>query len=193
MKIKNPKLIQVAGFESQFPKSHLKEVAFVGRSNVGKSSFINTIFNRKNLAKTSEKPGKTRTINFYNGDDKLIFVDLPGYGYARASKSDQEKWAKLINTYLHGRENLIEVFLLVDSRHKPSKEDQQMYEWIRAFGFSGYVILTKCDKLSKNKISKSIKLVGETLDVPGDMIIPFSKLDKGNVSIFMDILDDIIK
>lgn len=193
MKIKNPKLIQVAGFSSQFPNTNLKEIAFAGRSNVGKSSFINSIFNRKALAKTSQKPGKTRTINFYSGDDKIIFVDLPGYGYATVSKKEQDKWASLINEYLHNRENLEEVFLLVDGRHKPTALDQQMYDWILASGFSGYVIATKCDKLSKNKLKKSLKEIENTLDVDEEMIIPFSSIDKRNVDKFMQLVDEIIE
>ena len=123
MKFKSIELEQVAGFKSQWPAEYIEEIAFVGRSNVGKSSFINTFLGRKNLAKTSSKPGKTRTINFYNIDNKFRLVDLPGYGYAKVSKAEKAKWDKLINEYLHQRENLKEVFLLVDIRHEPTALD----------------------------------------------------------------------
>lgn len=195
MKINNPQLVQVAGFQSQFPQSNLKEIAFAGRSNVGKSTFINSIFNSKSLAKTSSTPGKTRTINFYNVDDKIMFVDLPGYGYAKASRNEQDKWADLINEYLHERELLKEVFLVIDARHKPSELDVQMYDWIKENGFTGYVIATKSDKLSNNKLNNSLKVIRETLDIDKDrdIIIPYSSVSKKNKNVFLSLLDEIIK
>ena len=135
MKIKNIELEQVAGFKAQWPKDNLSEIAFVGRSNVGKSSFINSFSNRKAIARTSSKPGKTRTINFYRVNDSFRLVDLPGYGFAKVSKAEKAKWDKLINEYLHDRENLKEVFLIVDIRHEPTALDKQMYEWIIDSGY----------------------------------------------------------
>ena len=143
MKIISSELEQIAAIISQYPDSNLKEVAFAGRSNVGKSSFINAFINRKNLARTSSKPGKTRTVNFYKINNSFRLVDLPGYGYAQVSKSEKEKWGVIIETYLSNRENLCEVILIVDIRHAPSKEDVMMYNWLLEYGFSGYVIATK--------------------------------------------------
>lgn len=148
------RLEKIAALPEQYPPSDLGEIAFAGRSNVGKSSLINSLIQRKNLARTSSKPGKTRTVNFYNVDDAFRLVDLPGYGYASVSKAEKEKWAETIETYLHQRENLYEVILVVDSRHEPTVQDKQMYEWILHLGFTGFVVATKTDKLSKNKLNK---------------------------------------
>ena len=140
MKIISSELEKIAGIISQYPQINLEEIAFVGRSNVGKSSFINAFLNRKNLARTSSKPGKTRTVNFYNVNNDFRLVDLPGYGYAKVSKSEKEKWKEIIETYLSNRENLLEVILIVDIRHAPSKEDVIMYNWLLEYGFTGYVL-----------------------------------------------------
>lgn len=175
MKVIKAELDRVAVMEAQYPKDPLAEIAFAGRSNVGKSSFINSMLNRKNLARTSSKPGKTRTINFYKINDKFRLVDLPGYGYARVSKEEKEKWGHIIEEYLNTRENLREVVLIVDIRHKPTQDDVMMYDWIRHFGFGEFVIATKSDKIKKSQLVKNLKLIKETLGVEDlSKIIPYS-------------------
>lgn len=182
MKIISSELEKIAGIISQYPQINLKEIAFVGRSNVGKSSFINAFLNRKNLARTSSKPGKTRTVNFYNVNNDFRLVDLPGYGYAKVSKSEKEKWKEIIETYLSNRENLLEVILIVDIRHAPSKEDVLMYNWLLEYGFTGYVIATKMDKISKGRLNKHIKIIKETLKIKdSNLILPFSSDSKWNL------------
>lgn len=182
MKIISSELEKIAGIISQYPQINLKEIAFVGRSNVGKSSFINAFLNRKNLARTSSKPGKTRTVNFYNVNNDFRLVDLPGYGYAKVSKSEKEKWKEIIETYLSNRENLLEVILIVDIRHAPSKEDVIMYNWLLEYGFTGYVIATKMDKISKGRLNKHIKIIKETLKIKdSNLILPFSSDSKSNL------------
>lgn len=182
MKIISSELEKIAGIISQYPQINLKEIAFVGRSNVGKSSFINAFLNRKNLARTSSKPGKTRTVNFYNVNNDFRLVDLPGYGYAKVSKSEKEKWKEIIETYLSNRENLLEVILIVDIRHAPSKEDVLMYNWLLEYGFTGYVIATKMDKISKGRLNKHIKIIKETLKIKdSNLILPFSSESKSNL------------
>ncbi len=193
MKFNQIELEQVAGFKSQWPMENLEEIAFVGRSNVGKSSFINTFLGRKNLARTSSKPGKTRTINFYNIDNKFRLVDLPGYGYAKVSKAEKAKWDKLINEYLHDRENLKEVFLLVDIRHEPTALDVQMYDWIIDSGFTGFVIATKYDKISKNKLSKHIKAIKNKLNINDEgLIFAYSSENKHNLSVINEQVEVIV-
>ena len=193
MKFNQIQLEQVAGFKSQWPGENLEEIAFVGRSNVGKSSFINAFLGRKNLAKTSSKPGKTRTINFYNIDNKFRLVDLPGYGYAKVSKAEKAKWDKLINEYLHDRENLKEVFLLVDIRHDPTALDIQMYDWIIDSGFTGFVIATKYDKISKNKLSKHIKAIKNKLNIDDEgLIFAYSSENKHNLSVIHEQVEVIV-
>ena len=193
MKFNKIELEQVAGFKSQWPKECIEEIAFVGRSNVGKSSFINAFLGRKNLAKTSSKPGKTRTINFYNIDNKFRLVDLPGYGYAKVSKTEKAKWDKLINEYLHQRENLKEVFLLVDIRHEPTQLDLQMYEWILESGFTGFVIATKYDKISKNQLSKHIKAIKNKLNINDEgLIFAYSSENKHNLSVINEQVEVIV-
>lgn len=193
MKFKNIELEQVAGFKSQWPAENLEEIAFVGRSNVGKSSFINAFLGRKNLAKTSSKPGKTRTINFYNIDNKFRLVDLPGYGYAKVSKAEKAKWDKLINEYLHERENLKEVFLLVDIRHEPTNLDLQMYNWIIESGFTGFIIATKYDKISRNQLHKHIKQIMKKLDVADEgLIFAYSSETGHNIGVINEQVEVII-
>ncbi|MFO3716681.1 ribosome biogenesis GTP-binding protein YihA/YsxC [Anaerococcus cruorum] len=193
MKFNQIELEQVAGFKSQWPAENLEEIAFVGRSNVGKSSFINAFLGRKNLARTSSKPGKTRTINFYNIDNKFRLVDLPGYGYAKVSKAEKAKWDKLINEYLHDRENLKEVFLLVDIRHEPTALDVQMYDWIIDSGFTGFVIATKYDKISKNKLSKHIKAIKNKLNINDEgLIFAYSSENKHNLSVINEQVEVIV-
>lgn len=163
MKIKQSKFVTSAVKQDQYPESDLPEIAVVGRSNVGKSSLINMLLNRKNLARTSSTPGKTQLINFFDIDGKFTLVDLPGYGYARVSKEQKKTWGTIIETYLKNRKNLLEVILLVDLRHKPTAEDIQMYEWIKSYGFNGIVVGTKHDKIKKSQLQKHIKVVREAL------------------------------
>lgn len=182
MKIISSDLHAIAVQREQYPEDELPEIAFAGRSNVGKSSFINSMINRKNLARTSGKPGKTRTINFYIINDSFRFVDLPGYGYARVSKSEQEKWGTIIETYLSNRKNLKEIVLIVDIRHSPTEQDVTMYKWIRSFGYDGIVVATKADKISKGNIQKHIKIIKEKLGVEDkSLIIPYSSINKTNI------------
>ncbi|BFL72828.1 MULTISPECIES: ribosome biogenesis GTP-binding protein YihA/YsxC [Anaerococcus] len=193
MKFKSIELEQVAGFKSQWPDRSIEEIAFVGRSNVGKSSFINAFLGRKNLARTSSKPGKTRTINFYNIDSKFRLVDLPGYGYAKVSKVEKSKWDKLINEYLHQRENLKEVFLLVDIRHDPTDLDCKMYEWIIDSGFTGFVIATKYDKISKNQLHKHINAIKKKLNIEDEgLIFAYSSENKHNLGVIHEQVEVII-
>ena len=175
MVIKNVSLETVIGVTSKIPDNQLPEIAFAGKSNVGKSSLINALMNRKSLARTSAQPGKTQTINFYNINDELYFVDLPGYGYAKVSQQEKEKWGKMIEKYLHRSKVLQAVFLLVDIRHEPSANDRQMYEWILANGYHPTVIATKLDKINRSQIAKQVKLVKQGLGVDKDtIVIPFS-------------------
>lgn len=182
MKIISSDLHAIAVEPQGYPQDNLPEIAFVGRSNVGKSSFINSMINRKNLARTSGKPGKTRTINFYIINENFRFVDLPGYGYAQVSKTEQEKWREIIETYLSTRENLKEVVLIVDIRHSPTEQDVVMYNWIKSFGFDGIVLATKADKISKGSLQKNVKIIKEKLGVEDPkLIIPYSAVKKTNM------------
>ncbi|MDY3118727.1 MAG: ribosome biogenesis GTP-binding protein YihA/YsxC [Peptoniphilus sp.] len=191
MKIRKCDLETVAVKKEQYPSEELPEFAFCGRSNVGKSSFINAMLGRKNLARTSGKPGKTRTINFYRINDDVRLVDLPGYGYAVASKQEQDAWAKTINEYLENRENLAELILLVDMRHEPSVKDKEMYGWMLENGFAGLVVATKADKLSKNQQHKATGLIRKALHVPyEDLIVPYSAVTKENVDVLWEIIED---
>ncbi|WP_019138948.1 MULTISPECIES: ribosome biogenesis GTP-binding protein YihA/YsxC [Peptoniphilus] len=194
MKINKADLEKVAVEEKQYPKENLPEFAFAGRSNVGKSSFINAMLNRKNLARTSSTPGKTRTINFYKVNDDLRLVDLPGYGYAKIAKSEKEKWAGIINRYLENRENLLETILLVDIRHEPTALDKQMYDYILDSGFSGIVIATKKDKIKRSQVDKQISLIAKKLGVEHrENIIPFSSTKKDEVQDMWFIFEDMIR
>ena len=175
MVIKQVSLETVCGITNKLPENEKGEVAFAGKSNVGKSSLINGLINRKALARTSAQPGKTQTINFYNVNDALYLVDLPGYGYARVSQTEKEKWGKLIERYLHESGQLRAVFLLVDIRHEPGENDRTMYEWICSNGYEPIIIATKLDKIKRSQIQKQMKLIREGLSVrPGTLIIPFS-------------------
>lgn len=193
MKISKAELEKVAVLEKQYPLANLPEFAFAGRSNVGKSSFINAMLNRKNLARTSSTPGKTRTINFYKVNDSLRLVDLPGYGYAKVSKTEKEKWAGIINRYLENRENLLETILLVDIRHEPTDLDKQMYDYIIDSGFSGIVIATKKDKIKKSQLEKHISVIAKKLGVEHrENIIPFSSSEKNEVKDMWFIFEDMM-
>ncbi len=178
MNLHNASLKISAVNSKQYPKEGYMEFAFAGRSNVGKSSLINKLLNRKSLARVSGTPGKTATINFYNIDDTIFLVDLPGYGYAQCSKSETEKWGKMMEDYLANREPLIQTILLVDSRHKPTKDDIQMCEWIRHYHDRVIVVATKMDKLKKREIEPNLELIWETLNLgEDDILVPFSTQD----------------
>jgi GTP-binding protein len=179
MVIKQVNLETVCGITSKLPENELPEVAFAGKSNVGKSSLINGLMNRKALARTSAQPGKTQTINFYNINQELYLVDLPGYGYAKVSQSEKEKWGKLIERYLHGSKQLRAVFLLIDIRHDPGANDKMMYDWICSNGYEPIIIATKLDKINRSQIQKQIKAIRQGLQVrPGTQILPFSAKTK---------------
>ena len=175
MVIKNVNLEIVCGVTSKVPDTAYAEVAFAGKSNVGKSYLINALMNSKALARTSAQPGKTQTINFYNINDAMYLVDLPGYGYAKASEEVKAKWGKMIENYLHTSKQLKAVFLLIDIRHDPSANDRMMYEWMVYQGFAPIIIATKLDKIKRSQIQKNVKAIREGLNVqPGTTIIPFS-------------------
>lgn len=179
MIIKNVDLETVCGIDSPLPENDKPEIAFVGRSNVGKSSLINALMNRKSLARTSSQPGKTRTINFYNINDLIYLVDLPGYGYANVSKREQEKWGKMIEKYLVTSKQLMGIFVLIDIRHEPTENDVIMYNWIEHFNYHPVIIATKLDKIKRSQRQKNLKVIREKLGMPSDaLIFPFSAQTK---------------
>ena len=187
----NIDLIISAVQEAQYPDTGLSEVALSGRSNVGKSSFINSMIGRKNMARTSQQPGKTQTLNFFNIDDQLIFVDVPGYGYAKVSKSQREKFGKMIEEYLTKRESLKLVIQLVDLRHNPTEDDVLMYNYLKHFDIPTLVICTKEDKIAKGKIQKHIKNIKEKLDLdPDDTIISYSSIQNTKQQQRWDLIAD---
>ncbi|MFT3982751.1 MAG: ribosome biogenesis GTP-binding protein YihA/YsxC [Lachnospiraceae bacterium] len=194
MKIKNVNLETVCGVTSTLPANTLPEVAFAGKSNVGKSSLINALMNRKSLARTSAQPGKTQTINFYNINSELYFVDLPGYGYAKVSKEEKERWGKMIENYLHGSGQLKAVFLLIDIRHEPSVNDRNMYDWILKNGFQPIIIATKLDKINRSQITKNVKVIRSTLGMNKEsVIIPFSASTKQGREAIYETIDQILE
>ncbi len=175
MVIKSLNLETVCGITSTLPDNILPEVAFAGKSNVGKSSLINALMNRKSYARTSQQPGKTQTINFYNINNCMYYVDLPGYGFAKVSKEVQEKWGKMIENYLHSSKVLKAVFLLIDIRHEPSSNDVNMYQWILGQGYQPVIIATKLDKINRSQIQKNVKVIKQKLGcVKNTVVIPFS-------------------
>lgn len=179
MVIKSINLETVCGITSALPDNDRPEVAFAGKSNVGKSSMINALMNRKSYARISATPGKTQTVNFYNINDELYLVDLPGYGYARVSDKEKEQWGRMIERYLHGSSQLREVFLLIDIRHEPSANDRLMYQWIVDQGYEPVIIATKLDKIKRSQVQKHVKMLKEGLAlVPGTTVIPFSSVTK---------------
>ena len=193
MKITKAELERIAVNKKQYPEEDLFEIAFAGRSNVGKSSFINSMVNRNNLARTSGKPGKTRTINFYNINEQFRFVDLPGYGYAQVSKKEKDKWGYIIEEYLNNRKNLVEVVLLVDIRHEPTEQDLMMYNWIKTFDFTGIVIATKADKISKGKYQANMKDIKNKLKIKDtNLIMPYSSLKKTNKDMVWQRFEEIL-
>lgn len=179
MVIKNINLETVCGITSKLPENEKPEIAFAGKSNVGKSSLINALMNRKSYARISATPGKTQTINFYNINEEMYLVDLPGYGYAKVSEQEKIQWGKLIERYLNKSQQLKAVFLLVDIRHAPSANDAMMYEWIVSQGYHPIIIATKLDKIKRSQIAKNVKILKEGLHlVPGTKVIPFSSETK---------------
>ncbi|MBO5291851.1 MAG: YihA family ribosome biogenesis GTP-binding protein [Lachnospiraceae bacterium] len=179
MIIKKVSLETVCGITSKLPDNMLPEIAFAGKSNVGKSSLINALMNRKSLARTSAQPGKTQTINFYNINNEMYFVDLPGYGYAKAAEEVKAKWGKMIERYLHQSKQLRAVFLLIDIRHEPGANDRNMYDWILHQGYEPVIIATKLDKINRSQIQKHVKMLKDGLKVEkGTVVIPFSAQTK---------------
>lgn len=194
MIIKNVSLETVCGVTSKLPQSKYPEAAFAGKSNVGKSSLINALMNRKSLARTSAQPGKTQTINYYNINDSLYFVDLPGYGYAKTSACVREQWGRMIENYLHKSKQLKQVFLLVDIRHEPTENDRIMYRWICENGYKPVIIATKLDKINRSQTQKQLKLIRIGLEAEeGAVIIPFSAQTKQGREEIYEILDRIVE
>lgn len=189
MIIRNVSLDIVCGYTSKLPDTGRPEVAFAGKSNVGKSSLINALMNRKALARTSSQPGKTQTINFYNINEAIYLVDLPGYGFARTSAAEKQKWGVMIERYLHTSRNLKAVFLLVDIRHAPNANDHQMYDWIVQNGYQPIIIATKLDKLKRSQVQKALRTIRDGLSLPKDtLLIPFSAETKqGREEIWLQI------
>ena len=193
MKIKNVSLDIVCGVTSTLPQTGRLEAAFAGKSNVGKSSLINGLMNRKALARTSSEPGKTQTINFYNVNDVMYLVDLPGYGFARVSKEESARWGRMIEKYLHTSQDLKAVFLLVDIRHAPGANDKMMYQWIVDSGFKPIIIATKLDKIKRSQVQKQLKLIRTTLEVlPDTLMIPFSSQTKQGRDEIWAVIDEFL-
>lgn len=193
MRVIKSELEAVAVKPAQYPEPNRYEIAFAGRSNVGKSSLLNLITNRKALARVSGNPGKTRTINFYLINDSFRIVDLPGYGYAKLSRSETEKWGEMMDSYLSKRPGLLKVVQLVDIRHEPSALDVQMYEYLRYYGLDGIVVATKADKISRNQQQKSLQMIRKKLDMrKGDQIIPVSALKKTGQEQLLDAIEAIL-
>ena len=194
MKINKSELECVAVKSAQYPNPSVPEIAFAGRSNVGKSSLLNLITGRKSLARVSGSPGKTRTINFYLCNDEFRIVDLPGYGYAKVSRAESEKWGKMMESYLENRKNLLKVVQLVDIRHKPSAQDIQMYDYLKYFGLDGIVVATKADKVSRNEMTKCIKEIRNTLGMEkDDVVIHCSALKRTGHEELLNIIDELIE
>lgn len=192
MNVNNVNLEAVAVKKEQYPTGGLPEVAFAGKSNVGKSSLINAMINRKALARTSGNPGKTRTINFYKVEDSVMFVDLPGYGYAKTSKSEQEKWGKMIENYLMKREFLKAIILLIDIRHEPGANDKMMYEWLRHYGHKIIIVATKSDKLKRSQVKKHLSVIIKSLELEkNDIIIPFSSENKSGKEELWEVIEKV--
>ncbi len=193
MVIKKINLETVCGITSKLPENTLPEIAFAGKSNVGKSSLINALMNRKSYARTSATPGKTQTINYYNINDAMYLVDLPGYGYAKVSEKEKIAWGKMIERYLNQSKQLKAVFLLIDIRHDPSANDKMMYHWIVEQGFQPIIIATKLDKIKRSQVQKQVKAVKTGLDLlPGTIVIPFSAETKQGRDDIWNLMDSIV-
>lgn len=194
MVIKNVELEIVCGITSKLPDTGKPEFAFAGKSNVGKSSLINGLMNRKSLARTSAQPGKTQTINFYNINNEIYFVDLPGYGYAKAGKETVAKWGKMVENYLHKSKTLKAVFLLIDIRHEPSANDCMMYDWVCSNGYKPIIIATKLDKINRSQRDKHIKMIRTTLKADSDtLILPYSALNKAGRDEIYQVIDSFVE
>ena len=192
MIIRSLELETVCGITSTLPENTLPEIAFAGKSNVGKSSLINGLMNRKSFARTSATPGKTQTINFYNINQELYLVDLPGYGYAKVSEQEKKKWGQMIERYLHQSKQLRAVFLLIDIRHAPSANDKMMYDWILSQRYHPIIIATKLDKLKRSQVQKQVKVVRQGLGLSKDSIlIPFSAVTKQGRDEIWDLAEEI--
>ena len=179
MNVTKAEMIITAGLASQFPVHDMPEIAFAGKSNVGKSSLLNTMLNRRALARTSSQPGKTQTINFYSVQDTFMFVDLPGYGYAKVSKADRERWGKLIEGYLEKREQLKKIILLIDIRHEVGNNDKMMYDWIKHYHNEVIIVATKMDKIKRSQVQKHLAMIRKGLNLmPEDKLIAFSSETK---------------
>jgi GTP-binding protein len=193
MKITKADFLVSAVTEKQYPDESLPEIAFAGRSNVGKSSLLNLLTNRRKLAKVSQNPGKTRQINFFLINDSFRIVDLPGYGYARVSRSESESWGKMMERYLENRPNLLKVVQLVDCRHEPSAQDLQMYEYLKYYGLAGLVVATKADKLSKNELNKNLSLIRKSLSLEkDDILIAVSAVNRTGTDELLGVIDKIV-
>ena len=193
MKVKNPQFVISAVSPKQYPDGNLLEVAFAGRSNVGKSSLINALVGRKNLAYKGSTQGKTRQINFYNIDDEIMFVDLPGYGFANVSKGEKDLWAKVVEGYLNVRDRLYLVIMLVDVRHKPTKDDKVMYDWIKKTGLNHIVAVTKADKLGKSLVPAQVKMIRQELGISPEVnVIPVSNISKNGMDKLWEAIDSFI-
>lgn len=193
MKVNNVSLDAVAVRADQYPKDGKAEIAFAGKSNVGKSSLINSMVYRKAIARTSQNPGKTRTINFYNVEDKLYFVDLPGYGYAKAPKTEIAKWGKMIENYLLKRRELRAIILLIDIRHEPGENDRLMYEWLKHYGYRIIIVATKSDKLKRSQLQKNTSMIRKSLGLgPDDTLIPFSSETKDGRDELWAVIEEIV-
>ena len=193
MIIKKAELETVCGITSKFPENIEPELVFAGKSNVGKSSLINALMNRKSLARTSSQPGKTQTINYYKVNDEIYFVDLPGYGYANANIETKAKWGKMIEKYLHTSKQIKCIFLLIDIRHEPGKNDKQMYDWILHNGYQPVIIATKLDKLKRSQVAKCVKIVRKGLGLPKEgVLIPFSSQTKQGKEEIYDFIENLL-
>lgn len=193
MEVKKSSLEAVGVKFEQYPTDNKPEIAFVGKSNVGKSTLINAMLNRKSLARTSSQPGKTRTINFYNVNDIFYVVDLPGYGYAKAPKTEIQKWGIMIEKYLQKRQSLLGIILLIDIRHEPSKNDIMMYEWLKHYGYRIIIAATKADKLNRSQIPKQLNIIQKTLKLSQqDKLIAFSGTTKLGVTTLWEEIDNLL-
>ena len=193
MIIKKAELETVCGITSKFPENSEPELVFAGKSNVGKSSLINALMNRKSLARTSSQPGKTQTINYYRVNDEIYFVDLPGYGYANANIETKAKWGKMIEKYLHTSKQIKCIFLLIDIRHEPGKNDKQMYDWILHNGYQPVIIATKLDKLKRSQVAKCVKIVRDGLGLPKEgVLIPLSSQTKQGKEEIYDFIENLL-
>lgn len=194
MEINKASLAAVGTKFSQYPTDEKPEIAFVGKSNVGKSSLINSMLNRKALARTSSHPGKTRTINFYDVEEQLYFVDLPGYGYAKASKTEIARWGEMIEEYLNKRQTLLGIILLIDIRHEPSQNDIMMYNWLKHYNYDIIIAATKSDKLKRSQLQKHIAMIKKALSLQKEeLLIPFSSEIKSGVLPLWEAIDKLLE